>query len=221
MATYFAQRATAGLIVTNGVCPSLQGKANPGTPGLAGEDHIESWRQVATAVHANGGRIFAHLMHADGSGSLRPAARSRWGRCRSRFVHDGLLLVGAAAGPGTARTLDHGSSPGGDRVYGGGSPRHRRWFRRCRAPRRERLPHQPVSLHQREPQVGLLRRFGLGSHPVRSRGGCGSGWQSVGPRVGIRLSPGAGIWDAGEEDVPFLFQAPLTELPGSIWPTCT
>jgi len=64
MATYYAQRATAGLIVSEGVQPSLIGQSNPGTPGLHTDEQTASWRQVTDAVHTNGGRIFAQLMHA-------------------------------------------------------------------------------------------------------------------------------------------------------------
>lgn len=63
MATYYAQRATAGLIVTEGVQPSLIAQSNPGTPGLHTDAQTESWRPVTDAVHTNGGRIFAQLMH--------------------------------------------------------------------------------------------------------------------------------------------------------------
>ncbi len=63
MATYYAQRATAGLIVSEGVQPSLVGQSNPGTPGLHDDRQVASWRQVTGAVHANGGRIFAQIMH--------------------------------------------------------------------------------------------------------------------------------------------------------------
>lgn len=64
MAAYYAQRATAGLIVTEGVQPSLVGRSGPGTPGLHTDAQTASWRQVTGAVHTNGGRIFAQLMHA-------------------------------------------------------------------------------------------------------------------------------------------------------------
>lgn len=63
MATYYAQRATAGLIVSEGVQPSLVGQSNPGTPGLHTQEQVGSWRAVTDAVHSNGGRIFAQLMH--------------------------------------------------------------------------------------------------------------------------------------------------------------
>ena len=63
MATYYAQRATAGLIVSEGVQPNRVGQSNPGTPGLVTDEHVVAWRPVIDAVHVNGGRIFAQLMH--------------------------------------------------------------------------------------------------------------------------------------------------------------
>ena len=62
-ATYYAQRATAGLIVSEGSQPSLQGQSNPNTPGLHTDAAVEAWQPVTAAVHANGGRIFAQIMH--------------------------------------------------------------------------------------------------------------------------------------------------------------
>lgn len=63
MAAYYAQRATAGLIISEGVQPSLVGQSNPGTPGLYTDEQVAAWRPVTAAVHANGGRIFAQIMH--------------------------------------------------------------------------------------------------------------------------------------------------------------
>ncbi|MDH6432347.1 2,4-dienoyl-CoA reductase-like NADH-dependent reductase (Old Yellow Enzyme family) [Streptomyces sp. SAI-144] len=63
MARYYAQRATAGLIVTEGVQPSLIGQSNPGTPGLYTDEQVAAWRAVTEAVHTNGGRVFAQIMH--------------------------------------------------------------------------------------------------------------------------------------------------------------
>src|SRR5882757_2159990 len=62
-AIYYAQRATAGLIVTEGAQPSLQGQSVPNTPGLHSNEQVAAWRPVTAAVHANGGRIFAQLLH--------------------------------------------------------------------------------------------------------------------------------------------------------------
>ncbi len=60
---YYAQRATAGLIVTEGVQPSVHGKGYCRTPGLHDEAQAAAWRQVTDAVHAAGGRIVVQLMH--------------------------------------------------------------------------------------------------------------------------------------------------------------
>ncbi|MGB4777386.1 alkene reductase [Microbacterium sp.] len=64
MAAYYAQRADAGLIITEGIHPSRVGRSNPGTPGLHTPEQVDSWRQVTTAVHREGGRIFAQIQHA-------------------------------------------------------------------------------------------------------------------------------------------------------------
>ncbi|MBI5607879.1 MAG: alkene reductase [Deltaproteobacteria bacterium] len=62
-AAYYAQRATAGLIVTEGVSPSPNGLGYPRIPGLFSDAHVAGWRKVTTAVHAAGGHIVAQLMH--------------------------------------------------------------------------------------------------------------------------------------------------------------
>ena len=61
--TYYAQRASAGLIVTEGTQVSPQGVGYPGTPGVHEDAHVGGWRQVTDAVHERGGRIFAQLWH--------------------------------------------------------------------------------------------------------------------------------------------------------------
>lgn len=60
---YYRQRASAGLIVTEGVQPSPAGKGYCRTPGLFSEAQIRGWERVARAVHAEGGLIVAQLMH--------------------------------------------------------------------------------------------------------------------------------------------------------------
>ncbi|MEV7191890.1 alkene reductase [Streptomyces sp. NPDC093510] len=60
---YYAQRASAGLIITEGIQPSVVGQGYPDTPGLHTAEQIASWRKVTDAVHAAGGKIFAQLMH--------------------------------------------------------------------------------------------------------------------------------------------------------------
>ena len=63
VATYYAQRASAGLIVSEGVYPTAMGKGYLRTPGIASDAQAAAWRQVTDAVHARGGRIFMQLMH--------------------------------------------------------------------------------------------------------------------------------------------------------------
>ena len=61
--TYYAQRASAGLIITEGVFPSADGKGYVHTPGIESPAQVSAWKKVTQAVHARGGRIFLQLMH--------------------------------------------------------------------------------------------------------------------------------------------------------------
>jgi N-ethylmaleimide reductase len=61
--TYYEQRASAGLIVTEGTQVSPQGMGYMGTPGIHSDAQLDGWRKVTAAVHAKGGRIFAQLWH--------------------------------------------------------------------------------------------------------------------------------------------------------------
>jgi len=63
-ATYYAQRASIGLIVTEGTQPSEDGQGYLMTPGIYTDAHVAGWRTVSDAVHAKGGRLFIQLMHA-------------------------------------------------------------------------------------------------------------------------------------------------------------
>ncbi|HEX4963182.1 MAG TPA: alkene reductase [Thermoanaerobaculia bacterium] len=62
-ATYYAQRASAGLIVTEGSQVSPQGIGYPNTPGIHSEEQVAAWKKVTSAVHERGGRIFLQLWH--------------------------------------------------------------------------------------------------------------------------------------------------------------
>jgi N-ethylmaleimide reductase len=63
MAQYYAQRASAGLIITEGVSPSPNGLGYARIPGLYTIEQAHAWRQVTDQVKAKGGRIFVQLMH--------------------------------------------------------------------------------------------------------------------------------------------------------------
>lgn len=64
VATYYEQRASAGLIVSEGVSPSPNGLGYARMPGIFSEAQVDAWKQVTAAVHRRGGKIFAQLMHA-------------------------------------------------------------------------------------------------------------------------------------------------------------
>lgn len=84
VATYYAQRASAGLIISEGVFPVALGKGYVRTPGIETAEQVAAWKKVAEAVHARGGRIFMQLMHcgrvshpsllADGAQPQAPSA---------------------------------------------------------------------------------------------------------------------------------------------------
>ncbi|MEV7469110.1 alkene reductase [Streptomyces kronopolitis] len=96
MATYYAQRAGAGLIVTEGIQPSVVGQGYPDTPGLHSAGQVRAWRTVTDAVHHEGGAIFAQLMHTgrighpsllpDGLEPVGPSAVTAKGQV---FTHEG------------------------------------------------------------------------------------------------------------------------------------
>lgn len=62
-AAYYAQRASAGLIITEATQISPQGLGYPHTPGIHSAEQVAGWSAVTAAVHANGGRIFLQLWH--------------------------------------------------------------------------------------------------------------------------------------------------------------
>ena len=63
MAQYYAQRAAAGLIVTEGTSPSPNGLGYPRIPGIFSAEQVAGWKRVTDAVHAKGARIFVQFMH--------------------------------------------------------------------------------------------------------------------------------------------------------------
>jgi len=62
-ATYYAQRAHAGLIIAEATQVSPQGKGYAFTPGIHSDEQVEGWRKVTSAVHQEGGHIFLQLWH--------------------------------------------------------------------------------------------------------------------------------------------------------------
>ena len=61
--TYYAQRASAGLIITEATQISPLGKGYPATPGIYSAEQTAAWKEIVEAVHAKGGSIVAQLRH--------------------------------------------------------------------------------------------------------------------------------------------------------------
>lgn len=63
MVEHYRQRASLGLIVSEGTFPAFEGQSYPGQPGLVTAEQVAGWKKVTDAVHVDGGRIFAQVMH--------------------------------------------------------------------------------------------------------------------------------------------------------------
>ncbi len=100
MAEYYAQRAEAGLIVTEGVSPSPNGLGYPRIPGLWSKEQVAGWKVVTDAVHARGGTIFAQLMHT-----------GRVGHPLNLPAGGEVLAPSAVAAPGEMYTDAKGMQP--------------------------------------------------------------------------------------------------------------
>jgi N-ethylmaleimide reductase len=100
MAEYYGQRASAGLIITEGTSPSPNGLGYARIPGLFNEAQKRGWKLVTDAVHAKGGKVFVQLMH---TGRVSHAAN----------LPAGAHVVGPMADvcPGEMHTDAHGMQP--------------------------------------------------------------------------------------------------------------
>ncbi|WHT23223.1 alkene reductase [Crossiella sp. CA-258035] len=212
MASYYAQRATAGLIVTEGVQPSLIGQSNPGTPGLHTEEQVASWRPVTEAVHTNGGRLFAQIMHGgrvshpDTTG-LRPLGPSAVPAAGEVFTPTGRQPAPIPRALDTAEVPEHAHS------Y-------------AEAARRAvEAGFDGVELHGANGY--LISQFLAANANLRTDHYGGSVANRIrfaveavsatvdaigASRTGIRLSPGATFWGVQETDIPELYTALLREL---------
>ncbi|MEU5314719.1 alkene reductase [Streptomyces sp. NPDC021562] len=94
MADYYAQRASAGLIVTEGVQPSRVGQGYPDTPGIHTAEQVAAWRHVTDTVHAQGGVIYLQIMHTGRVGhpalmGLQPVGPSAVAAVGQVYTHEG------------------------------------------------------------------------------------------------------------------------------------
>ncbi len=115
-AEYYAQRASAGLIITEGTQPSPLGQGYPDTPGLHTAEQVAAWGTVTTAVHGAGGLIYAQLLHTGRIGhpsllpdGLHPVAPSAVAASGQVFTHNGpkdFVTPKELTGSAIAQTID-------------------------------------------------------------------------------------------------------------------
>ncbi len=100
MAEYYGQRASAGLIITEGTSPSPNGLGYARIPGLFNEAQVRGWKVITDAVHAKGGKIVVQLMH---TGRVSHAAN----------LPEGAQVLGPMASlcPGEMHTDSQGMQP--------------------------------------------------------------------------------------------------------------
>ncbi|MFE9582532.1 alkene reductase [Nocardia sp. NPDC006044] len=108
VADYYAQRAAAGLIVTEGIWPHSTGQSEAWVPGLQTERQVEAWSRVTEAVHAKGGRIFAQLMHGGRKGHPLARIDGSWPAGPSAVLDEDRvhLIAGGKADPIMPAALD-------------------------------------------------------------------------------------------------------------------
>lgn len=112
MAQYYAQRASAGLIITEATQVSAGAQGYPDTPGLHTAQQVAAWRPVTDAVHAAGGRIFVQLWHvgrishSSYHGGELPVAPSALRPTGQLFTQAGMVEFE------TPRALETGEIPG-------------------------------------------------------------------------------------------------------------
>lgn len=99
-ATYYSQRASAGLLIAEATQISAQAQGYQDTPGIYSQAQIDGWRQVTDAVHAKGGRIFLQMWHVGRvshvdlqPGGAAPVAPSALRAQTQTFVNNGFVDV--------------------------------------------------------------------------------------------------------------------------------
>ncbi|VAX19087.1 NADH:flavin oxidoreductases, Old Yellow Enzyme family [hydrothermal vent metagenome] len=96
MAKYYSQRASAGLIVSEGSQVSTKGAGYPSTPGIYSAEQVEGWKLVTDAVHKEGGHIFLQLWHVgrishpDYQGGEAPVAPSAIAPAGEAATYEGM-----------------------------------------------------------------------------------------------------------------------------------
>ncbi|MBO9514086.1 MAG: alkene reductase [Variovorax sp.] len=116
-ATYYAQRASAGLLITEATAISHQGQGYADVPGLYGTEQLDAWKHVTQAVHAKGGKIVVQLWHVgrvshselqpDGGQPVAPSAIAA--KTKTVLIKNGVPTFTDTSVP---RALDAAELPG-------------------------------------------------------------------------------------------------------------
>jgi N-ethylmaleimide reductase len=94
---YYEQRASAGVILTEGTAPSAVGLGYARTPGIHSQEQIDAWKKITDAVHAKGGRIFMQFMHV-----------GRIGNSANRYTQEPLVAPSVVRAAGQMWTDANG-----------------------------------------------------------------------------------------------------------------
>jgi N-ethylmaleimide reductase len=94
---YYAQRASAGVISTEGVAPNAVGLGYARTPAIETAEQVAAWKKITDAVHAKGGRMFMQFMHV-----------GRIGHSANRYTTEPLIAPSAIRANGQIWTDAHG-----------------------------------------------------------------------------------------------------------------
>ncbi|GGJ17679.1 alkene reductase [Neoroseomonas lacus] len=208
-ALYYGQRATAGLIITEGTTPDAGGRGYIDIPGLYSAAQVAGWRKVAEAVHAKGGRIVAQVMHTgrishpdflDGGSPVAPSAVAAAGDIITKAgpkpmpvprALDAAEIPAVIATYGRAATLAIEAGLDGVEIHGANGY----------------LPSQFLSTN-----ANLRTDEWGGSVENRARfllGAVAAAVAAIGPgRVGVRVNPGSTFNDVADTDP----EATLTHL---------
>ena len=184
-AAYYAQRATAGLIITEGAWVSRRAIGFPGVPGIYSAAQVTAWRRVTGVVHALGGRIVLQLWHAgahshpDHHGGARPAGPSA--------VNPGEISPTPAGRKHTVtpREMTPADIDTAISDYGSAAAQARARRIRWRGDRRQRhVPDPPVPQPAAEPPDRRVRR----AAPPPAAGDRRGGGRRLGPAAGRRAA---------------------------------
>jgi 2,4-dienoyl-CoA reductase-like NADH-dependent reductase (Old Yellow Enzyme family) len=215
---YYAQRASAALIVTEGTQPSAVGQGYLDTPGIHTPEQVAGWRRVAEAVHARGGRIVVQLMHVgriahpdnkQGLETVAPSALAAPGEmvtANGSFPHVVPRALDTDEIPGVVAEFVHAARCAVEAGLDGVEVHAANGY----------LIHQFLAPGSNE----RTDRYG-GSAENRARFAIEvtrAVAEAIGPeKVGIRISPAHNIQGATEED-PADVEATYTELVGALAP---